>query len=230
MPLAGVAPVRIHLRQVLGLRHELRPFLCQEVVPPRVRQPQPGVDVHGPLDLYGRVQRALGRPWPGARLHLAPCIVAQVEAPELVEVSVEDVVVHRGLVAAVVTAEHPKAVLEEDSTRAIASAGRARPLALVDLPPRLLLDVEGPRVRLPGRVVVAVVVEVAVRDDHLAVVHNAARRVAHRGEVRAARDGQALRRGDRPCGRQRIGRHGVQILVALAICRLCHLRAGTVAV
>ena len=137
---------------------------------------------------------------------------------------------HRGLVAAVVTAEHPKAVLEEDSTRAIAGAGGARPLALVDLPPRLLLDVEGPRVRLPGRVVVAVVVEVAVRDDHLAVVHNAARRVAHRGEVRAARDGQALRRGDRPCGRQRIGRHGVQILVALAICRLCHLRAGTVAV
>ena len=37
--------------------------------------------------------------------------------------------------------------------------------ALMDLPPRLLLGVEGPRVRLPGWVVVAVVVEVAVRDD-----------------------------------------------------------------
>ena len=126
------------------------------------------------------------------------------------------VAAHRSLVATVVPAEHPEAVLEEDRARAVARAGSARPLALVDLSPRLLVDVEGPRVRLPGWVVVAVVVEVAVRDDHLTIVHDAARRVAHRGEVRAARDGQALRRGDRPCGRQRIGRHGVLMLVALA--------------
>mmetsp|Transcript_12478 Transcript_12478/g.39491 ORF Transcript_12478/g.39491 Transcript_12478/m.39491 type:complete len:247 (+) Transcript_12478:2317-3057(+) len=188
------ARIQVEARPARGRRHrmavahprvggevlELLPLAGLKGEAPRVRRPDPPVNVHAIPQGHGHMEVALF--WPGevfaGRLYLLPGVGIEVEPPKVTEVISRNVpLVTVDARPAVRAPEDPQAALVQHSCVPVPRVGV---VLAVDVPVVLGVEQgppadpggEAPRVVLPGRAAGRLVVEVPVRRDHVAPVYH----------------------------------------------------------